>query len=72
LMFTAFGNQFWNWKLNQPTAALPLQILTYANSPYDEAHRQAWTGALVLISIIMVTIILFRWIASRSAIKGAS
>jgi len=72
LMFTAFGNQFWNLRLNQPAAALPLQIFTYANSPYDEAHAQAWTGALVLITIIMATIILFRWIASRSTIKGAS
>jgi phosphate transport system permease protein len=72
LMFTAFGNQFWNWKVNQPTAALPLQIFTYAVMPYDEAHNQAWTGALVLITIIMVTIIVFRWIAGRSVIQGAS
>jgi phosphate transport system permease protein len=71
LMFTAFGNQFWNWKLNQPTAALPLQIFTYANSPYDEAHQQAWTGALVLITIIMFTVIVFRWIVGRGAVKGA-
>ena len=46
LLFTAFGNQYWNWKLNQPTAALPLQIFTYAISPFDEWHRQAWAGAL--------------------------
>jgi phosphate transport system permease protein len=72
LMFTAFGNQFWNVKLNQPTAALPLQIFTYAWMPYEEAHRQAWTGALVLITIIMVTVIVFRWIASRGVVKGAS
>ena len=44
LLFTAFGNQFWNWKVNQPTAALPLQIFTYAISPYDEWHQQAWAG----------------------------
>jgi phosphate transport system permease protein len=72
LMFTAFGNHFWNTKINQPTAALPLQIFEYAVMPYDEAHRQAWTGALVLIAIIMFTIIIFRWIAGRTAIKGAS
>src|SRR5436305_11862599 len=36
LLFTAFGNQFWNWNINQPTAALPLQIFTYAISPFDE------------------------------------
>jgi phosphate transport system permease protein len=72
LMFTSFGNQFWNWKLNQPVAALPLQIFNYAEMPYEEAHRQAWTGALVLISIIMVTVIIFRWLAGRGAIKGTS
>lgn len=72
LMFTALGNEFWNVKLNQPTAALPLQIFKYANMPYDEAHAQAWAGALVLISMIMITVIIFRFISSRGAIKGAS
>jgi phosphate transport system permease protein len=72
LMFTAFGNQYWNLKVNQPTSALPLQIYTYAIMPYDQAHRQAWTGALVLISIIMITVIVFRFIASRGMMKGAS
>jgi phosphate transport system permease protein len=71
LMFTAFGNQYWNLNINQPTAALPLQIFSYAVMPYDQAHAQAWTGALVLISIIMITVILFRFIASRGAVKGA-
>lgn len=70
LMFTAFGNQYWNLHLDQPTAALPLQIFSYAVMPYDQAHAQAWTGALVLISIIMITVILFRFIASRGAVKG--
>lgn len=72
LMFTALGNQYWNTNINQPTAALPLQIFTYALMPYDQAHAQAWTGALVLISMIMITVILFRFIASRGAVKGAS
>ncbi len=72
LMFTAFGNQYWSKSVNQPTAALPLQIFTYAVMPYDEAHQQAWTGALVLIALIMFTVIFFRFIASRGAIKGAS
>ena len=53
LLFTAFGNQFWNWKYDQPTAALSLQIFTYAISPFDEWHRQAWAGALVLIVLIV-------------------
>jgi phosphate transport system permease protein len=72
LMFTAFGNMFWNTNLGQPTAALPLQIYTYALMPYEQAHQFAWTGALVLISIIMVTVIFFRWIVNRGAIRGAS
>ncbi len=49
LLFTAFGNQFWNLKLNQPTAALSLQVYTYAISPYDDWHKQAWAGSLILI-----------------------
>jgi len=72
LMFTALGNQFWNLRLNQPTAALPLQIFAYARMPYDEANRQAWAGALVLISIIVITVIVFRFITSRGVMKGAS
>ena len=72
LIFTTLGNQFWNININQPTAALPLQIYAYAVMPYDQAHAQAWTGALVLISIIMITVILFRFIANRGAIKGAN
>jgi ABC-type phosphate transport system permease subunit len=56
LLFTAFGNQFWNLRANQPTAALPLQIFTYAISPYDEWHRQAWAGALVLIILIVTAV----------------
>jgi phosphate transport system permease protein len=52
LLFTAFGNHFWTHHLTDPIAALPLQIFTYAISPYDDWHRQAWAGALVLISII--------------------
>jgi phosphate transport system permease protein len=49
LLFTAFGNSFWSHKLSEPIAALPLQIFVYAISPYDDWHRQAWAGALVLI-----------------------
>lgn len=72
LLFTAFGNQFWNFKLNQPTAALPLQIFTYAISPFDEWHRQAWAGALVLIVLIVCTIAMVRVIARRGLLKGTS
>ena len=59
LFFTAFGNQFWNWKTDQPTAALSLQIFTYAISPFDEWHRQAWAGALVLIILIVGAVAAF-------------
>jgi phosphate transport system permease protein len=60
LLFTAFGNRFWNHSLNQPIAALPLQIFTYAISPYDDWHRQAWAGALVLVSGIFCVNVLVR------------
>jgi len=72
LMFTTLGNEFWNINVNQPTAAMPLQIFKYAVMPYDEAHQQAWTGALVLISIIVIIVVVFRYIAGRNAVKGAS
>jgi phosphate transport system permease protein len=52
LLFTAFGNAFWNHRLSEPIAALPLQIFTFAISPYDDWHRQAWAGALVLLLIV--------------------
>lgn len=72
LLFTAFGNQFWSFNLNQPMAALPLQIFVYAVSPYDEWHRLAWAGALVLIVMIMVSVTLVRIFANRGALKGGS
>jgi phosphate transport system permease protein len=70
LLFTAFGNNFWNFNVTQPMAALPLQIYVYALSPYDEWHRLAWAGALVLIALIMVSVTLVRLYANRGAIKG--
>lgn len=72
LLFTAFGNQFWSFALNQPIAALPLQIFVYAVSPYDEWHRLAWAGALVLILMIMVSVTLVRIFANRGALKGGN
>jgi phosphate transport system permease protein len=54
LLFTAFGNRFWNHNLSDPIAALPLQIFNYAVSPYEDWHRQAWAGALVLLLFIAV------------------
>jgi phosphate transport system permease protein len=72
LLFTAFGNQFWNWKLNQPTAALSLQIFTYAISPFDEWHRQAWAGALILIVLIVAAVSAVRIAASQGTLKGTN
>jgi phosphate transport system permease protein len=72
LLFTAFGNQFWSANLNEPIAALPLQIYVYAISPYDEWHRLAWAGALVLIVLIVVAVALVRFVTSRGVLKGAS
>ncbi|HKS74186.1 MAG TPA: phosphate ABC transporter permease PstA [Terriglobales bacterium] len=72
LLFTAFGNQFWNWNINQPTAALSLQIFTYAISPFDEWHRQAWAGALILIVLIVLAVSAVRLAAGRGMLKGAN
>jgi phosphate transport system permease protein len=72
LLFTAFGNQFWNLKFSQPTAALSLQVYTYAISPYEDWHRMAWAGALVLIVMIIGTISIVRVVASRGLLKGAA
>ena len=55
LLFTAFGNRFWHQGLLQPIAALPLQIFAYAIAPYEDWHRQAWAGALVLIVMIFLS-----------------
>ncbi len=65
LLFTAFGNQFWSTSVREPIAALPIQIFTYAISAYDEWHRLAWAGALVLISIVLIISIAARF-ATRS------
>jgi phosphate transport system permease protein len=69
LLFTAFGNQYWNLRMDQPTAALPLQIYVYANSPYDDWHRQAWAGALVLVVTIFFINVLVR-LLTRGRIAG--
>lgn len=72
LIFTVLGNQFWSVNLDQPIAALPLQIYTYAISPYDEWHRLAWAGALVLIVLIVISVSLVRYVTTRGVLKGAS
>ncbi len=72
LLFTALGNQFWSANLNEPIGALPLQIYVYAISPYDDWHRLAWAGALVLIVLIVLAVSLVRYVTSRGVLKGAS
>lgn len=72
LIFTALGNQFWSVNLDQPIAALPLQIYVYALSPYDDWHRLAWAGSLVLIILIVVSVSLVRFVTSRGVLKGNS
>ena len=60
LLFTAFGNLNWSHRLTEPIAALPLQIFNYAISPYDDWHRQAWAGALVLLALVLLINIVVR------------
>lgn len=71
LMFTAFGNQFWSYSAREPIAALPLQIFTYAITPYEDWHRQAWAGALMLVMLIVGTTTLVRFVFMRRMLGGA-
>jgi phosphate transport system permease protein len=64
LLFTALGNNFWNRNLAEPISALPLQIFSYAISPYDDWHRQAWAGALVLVGMILGLNIIVRLLSN--------
>ena len=65
LLFTAFNNRFWSTRLDQPIASLTVQVYTYAISPYDEWHRQAWAGATVLIGAILAFSLLARAMTRR-------
>ncbi len=71
LLFTTLGNEYWNLRLDQPTAALPLQIYRYALSPYDDFHRQAWAGALVLIILIITSVAAVRFAVRRGTFGAA-
>jgi phosphate transport system permease protein len=68
LLFTALGNTFWSHSLKEPISALPLMIFSYAISPYDDWHRQAWAGALVLMALILALNITVR-VLSRDRIQ---
>jgi phosphate transport system permease protein len=65
LLFTAFGNRFWSTDLTQPMASLPVQVYTYAISPYDDWHRQAWAGALVLVGVVTGLSLIARAVTRR-------
>src|SRR5216684_997814 len=65
LLFTALGNRYWSPGWNQPTASLPVMIYTYALSPYEDWHRQAWAAGLVLLGLILMVNIVARVILSR-------
>jgi len=65
LLFTAFGNRYWSPGWNQPTASLPVMIYTYAISPYEDWHRQAWAAGLVLLGLILIVNIVARVILAR-------
>jgi phosphate transport system permease protein len=69
LLFTTLGNTFWSHNLKEPISALPLQIFAYAISPYDDWHRQAWAGALVLMALILALNITVR-VLSRDRAKS--
>jgi phosphate transport system permease protein len=86
LLFTALGNEYWSGRLpwnshgqrqpwtlglDQPTAALPLQIFKYATSPYDDLHRQAWAGAFVLILLIVTSVAAVRYVVRRGTFGAA-
>jgi phosphate transport system permease protein len=65
LLFTSFGNRFWSHGWNEPTASLPVMIYTYAISPYDDWHRQAWAAGLVLLGLVLLVNIGAKVILSR-------
>ena len=71
LLFTALGNTYWSLRYDQPTAALPLQIYVYANSPYDDWHRQAWAGSFVLIFLIVTAVAAVRYVVRRGTFGAA-
>ncbi len=65
LLFTAFNNRFFSTRLDQPISSLTVQVFTYAISPYQEWHRQAWAGALVLVGLVLLCSILARYATRR-------
>lgn len=67
MLFTAFGNSFWNLNLGKPIATVPLLIYTYATGPYEDWHRKAWAASFVLLIVVLLTSIL-----TRAFLRGKS
>ena len=70
LLFTAFGNRYWSHHLSDPIAALPLQIFSYAISPYEDWHKQAWAGALVLLLFVAIVNVSVRVLTRDKLSRG--
>jgi phosphate transport system permease protein len=71
LLFTSFNNRFFSTSLLQPISSITVQVFTYAISPYEDWHRQAWAGALVLVTIVLLCSMAARFAAARVAsIRG--
>lgn len=68
LLFTAFGNRFWSLSPDRPIAAIPLQVFTYAISPYDDWRAQAWAGAFVLVSMVLIVSLAARFFVHRTGL----
>jgi len=68
LLFTSLNNQYWNWRVDQPTASLTVQIFNYAVSPYQDWHDKAWTAALILL-LLVGTLSLLGRLVSRSRVR---
>ncbi len=71
LLFTALNNQYWNFRADQPTGSLTVQIFNYAISPYEEWHAKAWTAALVLLMLVGALNLLARFL-TRSRMRGVA
>jgi phosphate transport system permease protein len=70
LLFTSLNNRFWSAGIDQPTSTLPVMIYTYALSPYDDWHRQAWAAGFVLLMLILAINVSARMILARSRFRG--
>ncbi|MEN6537295.1 MAG: phosphate ABC transporter permease PstA [Bryobacteraceae bacterium] len=71
LLFTSFNNRYWSTSWDQPAASLPVMIFTYAISPYEDWHRQAWAAGLVLLGLVLIANVAARLILSPRSVRSA-